>query len=228
MFRRSSLPVLALTALLALTACGANSASAPTWAPSRAPQAQGTLGAGFWDPSNPPLPESTLTPEPGSWDDIRPATGYRVALVVDGVRSNSSPQTKVLRAAVESWAQEVGAVVTEHVASRPQQYVGRIQDAIDAHADLVVSVGNGLADPIAMVSAPNLETSFLLLGSQIAEPTTNVTSADWIGGMYRGEGLGLPKEYDPATFTPERAGRALRAGVASVLSGLTGIVVQVD
>ncbi len=32
--------------------------------------------------------------------------------------------------------------------------------------------------------------------------------------------------YDPASFTPERAGEALRAGVAAVLHGLTGIVVR--
>jgi hypothetical protein len=31
--------------------------------------------------------------------------------------------------------------------------------------------------------------------------------------------------YDPASFTPERAGRAVRAGVAAVLNGLNGIAI---
>jgi hypothetical protein len=46
--------------------------------------------------------------------------------------------------------------------------------------------------------------------------------------MFRGEGLGLPSAYDPGSFTPERADRAVRAGVAAVLNGLTGIVVWLD
>ena len=34
--------------------------------------------------------------------------------------------------------------------------------------------------------------------------------------------------YDPATFTHERATRAVRAGVAAVLNGITGIVIRLD
>lgn len=225
---RSALSALALGSVLCLTACGSDGSSAPTWTPSRAPQAQGTLGPGFWDPSAPPTPEGTITPAAGSWDDVHPSAGYRVALLVDGVRSSDAPQTAVLRTAVTSWARENGVDLTVWVAKRPDAYVATIQQGIDTQADLVISVGNGLVDPLAMVSAPNAETSFLIVGSQIAEPTDNVTAADWVGAMYRGEGLGLPSAYDPASFTAERAGRAVRAGVAAVLSGLTGIVVEVS
>lgn len=227
MIRRSALATLALGALLSLSACGHDSAAAPSWEPSRAPQAQGRLGHGFWDPADPPVPEGTITPAAGSWDDVRPKPGYRVALLVDGVTSRSSLQTEVLRAAVEAWGASVEAKVTDFVATRPHDYVATIQKALDAKPDLVISVGNGMTDPVAMVSAPNLETPFLIVGAQVAEPTANVTAADWIGAMYRGEGLGLPAQYDPKTFTPERAGRAVRAGVAAVLTGLTGIVVEV-
>jgi hypothetical protein len=38
----------------------------------------------------------------------------------------------------------------------------------------------------------------------------------------------MSSTYDPATFTPERAARAVRAGVAAVLNGLTGIVIWID
>jgi len=56
--------------------------------------------------------------------------------------------------------------------------------------------------------------------------THNVTAADWTGASFRGEGLGLPDAYGPASFTPERAGRAVRAGVAAVLNGITGVVIH--
>ena len=55
-----------------------------------------------------------------------------------------------------------------------------------------------------------------------------MTAADWPGASFRGEGLGMPDSYDPATFTGERAGRAVRAGVAAVLHGLTGIVIRLQ
>ncbi|GHJ37198.1 hypothetical protein [Streptomyces sp. TS71-3] len=45
------------------------------------------------------------------------------------------------------------------------------------------------------------------------------SAAGWTGASFRGEGLGMSATYDPATFTPERAGRAVRAGVAAVLGG---------
>jgi hypothetical protein len=62
----------------------------------------------------------------------------------------------------------------------------------------------------------------------VAEPTHNVTAADWTGASFRGEGLGMPDAYDPATFTHERATRAVRAGVAAVLNRITGIVIRLD
>jgi uncharacterized membrane protein len=38
----------------------------------------------------------------------------------------------------------------------------------------------------------------------------------------------MSSTYNPATFTPDRAARAVRAGVASVLNNLTGIVLWID
>ena len=78
------------------------------------------------------------------------------------------------------------------------------------------------------MTANHLDQQFLVVGAELAEPTANVTAADWIGASFRGEGLGMPSSYDPASFTSARAGRALRAGVAAVLNGLTGIVIQVS
>jgi hypothetical protein len=38
----------------------------------------------------------------------------------------------------------------------------------------------------------------------------------------------MATSFDPATFTPERVSRAIRAGVAAVLHGQTGIVIRVS
>jgi hypothetical protein len=54
----------------------------------------------------------------------------------------------------------------------------------------------------------------------------NVTAAIWRGASSRGgEVQDTASSFDPDAFTPEHAGAAIRAGVASVLSDLTGIVI---
>ena len=107
------------------------------------------------------------------------------------------------------------------------QLVSRISQAIDLAPDLIISAGNDLVDPLALVTPNHLDQQFLVVGGELAEPTANVTAADWTGASFRDEGLGMSSAYDPASFTPERASAAVRAGVASVLNGLTGIVIWV-
>ena len=94
--------------------------------------------------------------------------------------------------------------------------------------DLIVSTGNDLVDPLALVTANHLTQPFLVIGAELAEPTQNVTAVDWSGASFRGEGLGMSSTYDPASFTGERCGAAIRAGVAAVLNDLTGIVIWLD
>ncbi|WP_030436336.1 hypothetical protein [Actinoplanes subtropicus] len=74
----------------------------------------------------------------------------------------------------------------------------------------------------------HLGQQFLVVGAEVAEPTANLTAADWSGASFRGEGLGASSTYDPGTFTAERCGAAIRAGVAAVLHNLTGIVLWLD
>ncbi|MGX7677276.1 hypothetical protein ACSMXN_00095 [Jatrophihabitans sp. DSM 45814] len=188
----------------------------------------GKVGQGFWDPKTPPKPEGTIAPSPGSWDDVGPKPSYQVTLLVDGVPAPSAPQTAVLAKAVEDWAASVQAKLTVITPTTADSYTKDIQQAIAGKPNVVISVGDGLVDPLAFLTATNLETEFLVIGAEIAEPTQNVTAADWVGASFRGEGLGLPETYNPKSFTPDRAARAVRAGVAAVLSNLTGIVVNVS
>ena len=204
--------------LLLVTGCG----SADDWSePHAAPSAVGTLGAGFVDPAAPPPPEGTITPTPGSWDGVGPSKDYRVVLLTAG----KDAQTKVLVSAIRSWAVDEQVSLKTVTASKPSQYVPSISKAIAMKPDLIVSAGNDLIDPLAMVTPNHLDQQFLVVGAELAEPTENVTAADWAGASFRGEGLGMSSTYDPASFTPARASAAVRAGVAAVLSGRTGIVV---
>jgi hypothetical protein len=219
--------LIALVASAAIV-CACSTAAkgpSPTVGLTPAPQALGTLGPGFYDPKAPPSPEGTITPSPGSWDAVHPKPGYTAALLIDGVPSGTSAQTAVLRDAVTSWASAEKVHLTQIIATTADDYVADIQQAIAGKPDLVISVGDGFVDPLALVTASNLLTQFLVVGAETAEPTGNVTAADWAGGSFRGEGLGQSSTYDPTSFTPERAGRAIRAGVAAVLNGLTGIVI---
>jgi hypothetical protein len=219
---RTHIRALAALAALAVLAAGCGSAPSDDWSrPRPAPSAVGSLGPGFVDPSAPPTPEGTVTPRPGSWDGVHPPRDYRVVLLSAG---DDAP-TRALVAAVKSWA------VAEHLDLRTVTAAGEadlvpaITRALDLHPDLVVSAGDTLVDPLAVVTANHLAQQFLVVGAELAEPTHNVTAADWSGASYRGEGLGASSNYDAASFTPQRCDAAIRVGAAAVLTGLTGIVV---
>ncbi len=218
--RLAATVVLALA--VALTGCGAND---DDWAAPRvAPTPIGALGNGFVDPKVPPTPEATVSPKPGSWDAVHPPEGYRVVLLTAG----DDAQTKTLTDAVDAWAQAEKVSLKTVRDNDPANHVDAMNQALDLKADLIVVAGNSLIEALALFTANHLTQQFLVVGAEVAEPTHNVTAADWTGASFRGEGLGMSSNYDPATFTPERAGAALRAGVASVLHGLTGIVVWID
>ncbi|MFJ9583942.1 type 1 periplasmic-binding domain-containing protein [Streptomyces acidicola] len=215
------LPVAAVATAILVSGCG----SGDDWSqPHPKPTAIGSVGPGFSDPTAPPAPEGTITPHPGSWDGLHPSKGYRVVLLTAG----KDAQTRTLAKAVTKWAEEEQVSLKTIMATKPTDYIPSISEAIDLSPDLVISAGNDLVDPLALVTASHLDQQFLVVGAELAEPTENVTAADWTGASFRGEGLGMSSSYDPATFTPERAARAVRAGVAAVLNGLTGIVVWLD
>jgi hypothetical protein len=208
--------------ITAVLVCGCGS---DDWSePHAKPTAVGTLGPGFIDPKAPPAPEATITPRPGSWNAVHPSKGYRVVLLTAG----EDAPTKALVDAVRSWADEEDVSLKTVTATHPADYVPRIRRAIDMAPDLIICAGNQLVDPLALVTASHLDRQFLVVGAELAEPTANVTAADWTGASFRGEGLGMPDAYDPDSFTRERTGRAVRAGVAAVLNGITGIVIRLS
>lgn len=187
--------------------------------PHASPTANGDLGSGFW-PSASPAPEATITPSPGSWDSVHPESGYRVFLLSSGA---DAPTTAVVDA-VTAWAQQEDVDLRTAVVG--DDIVSAVTEAMSVHPDLIISAGNHLIDSLAVITANHLEQQFLVVGAELAEPTLNVTSVDWEGASYRGEGLTTSSGYDAASFTPERCASAVRAGTAAVLHGRTGIVIQ--
>ncbi|WP_248959704.1 hypothetical protein [Sphaerisporangium perillae] len=223
--RSRLLPASALAAAVATAVLVSGCSSGDDWSgPHAKPTAVGTLGPGFFNPAAPPAPEATITPRPRSWGGVGPSKGYRVVLLTAG----EDPQTRTLVSAVTEWAEEEHVSLKTVTATAPDQFIQRISTAIDLAPDLIISAGNDLVDPLTLVTPNHLDQQFLVVGAELAEPTENVTAADWTGASFRGEGLGMSSRYEPATFTPERAARAVRAGVAAVLNGLTGIVIWLD
>jgi hypothetical protein len=233
-----------LAAFASLSACGGQSTATPAPVGGTTPSAalsyadktvgadgaaiepvagSGSLGPGFVTPSAPPPPGGTMTPSAGSWSSAHAPDGYRVVLL----SSDEDAQTKVLSKVVRTWATKNGIALTRVSAKDPATQLASIDEAIDLKSDLVISVGQSLADPLAVVTASWLDQDFLLLGSELAEPTYNVTAAIWQDGSYRGGASESAATYDPKLFTPARITRALSAGIAAVVSGYDGYVVKV-
>jgi hypothetical protein len=212
--------VMAVLAALIISGCGTDDWSEPH----PRPVAVGTLGDGFIDRAHPPAPEATITPRPGSWAGVHPSKDYRVVLLSSG----TDAPTRTLVKAVREWADAEDVSLKTVTAERPSQYIPSIVEAMNLRPDLIISAGNALIDPLTVVSASHLDRQFLVLGAELAEPTANVTAAIWNGASFRGEGLQSRTGYDPSSFTAERAAEAVRAGVAAVLNGITGIVVHLD
>ncbi|MEU7695492.1 hypothetical protein OHB01_07110 [Microbispora hainanensis] len=222
--RSRLLPACTLAAAVATAVLAGGCGSGDDWSrPHAKPTPVGTPGPGFF-PSASPAPEATITPRPGSWNGVHPPEGYRVVLLTAG----EDRQTTTLANAVKAWADEEGVSLRTLTATRPDRYIATITEAIGMKPDLIVSAGDALIDPLALVTANHLGQQFLVVGAELAEPTENVTAADWAGASFRGEGLGMSSTYDAASFTPERAARAIRAGAAAVLNGMTGIVIWLD
>lgn len=182
----------------------------------------GSLAAGFTDPAAPPSPEATITPEPGSWADVHAPEGYRVVLLI----ASYDTATQALVSGVAAWAEAEHVSLKRVEIESPDAAVDGIVEAMDLGPDLIVAPGPALVDALALVTANHLDREFLVLGAQLPEPTANVTSAIWPGAESRGSEIADPAGIDLDASTSARADAAVRAGVASVLHDVTGIVIR--
>lgn len=219
--RRTTAVLAAFGVALTLAACGASPDAAPYGDDAASPPPLTGFAARFVGSEHQPAPEATVRPTPGSWDGVVVPAGYTMVLIARG----DDATTATLTAAVEHYAAAHGADLTVLPARSDDEVEQRIDEAVAAAPDLVVGVGDGVVDVFALITAQYLDTDFLLVGSQLPEPTHNVTAVTWPGAEFRGTGLGNDGA-DPGAVTPERAREALSAGTASVLHDLTGIVIE--
>ncbi len=226
------LAAVATTAWLVLTSRGGD---AEAVSGDLGSQTAGSLAPGFNAPDvDTYYSGQVVEPDPETWTDVRPPAGYRVLVLADG-RDESTPrdpQVKILVDAAHRWAREEDRVdLTVRYLDDPHTYIDEIDRAAMAgSADIIVTAGNGLVDPVAVVSANYAgedPQQFLVLGAEVAEPTSNIAATDWQGSAYLGEGVPEADYYHPAAVTAPRAYAALRAGAAAVLSGYTSLIVRI-
>jgi hypothetical protein len=239
--RRRTVLFVAVTALAVVTVATAWGVLQPRDgqpqgpAAAAAPLADGSLAPGFHAPDLDTYYSGQLIePDPETWTDVRPSSEYRVLVLADGQDASTArdPQAAILVGAVERWAREEDNVeLAVEYLSDPHAFIDEIDRAANSgDADLIVTAGNALVDPVAVVSANYAgedPQQFLVLGAEVAEPTHNIAASDWEGSAYLGEGVTESDYYDPAAVTEPRAYAALRAGVAAVLSGYTGVIVRI-
>ena len=199
------------------------------------PLAEGRLEPGFHAPGlETYYSGQVVRPDPETWTDVRPSSEYGVLVLADGRNEDTprDPQVAILVDAAQRWAREDDRVeLTIRYLTDPYTYIDEVdRAAMSEEADLIVTAGNRLVDPVAVVSANYAgedPQQFLVLGAEVAEPTHNIAASDWQGSAYLGEGVVESDYYDPHAVTAPRAYAALRAGVAAVLSGYSGVIVRI-
>lgn len=206
---------------LTIAGCAASFAG-PVAATSEPPAAGAALGSAaaasdlaFLGGVATPAPESTIRPEPGSWQGVRVPAGYRVELV--------AAQADDATDAVRAWLQGAGAKVDVRYGVEPGD--GPTLAAVASDPDLVVGIGASVVDDWSMLTAQFLDQPFLVLGAQLAEPTENVTAVVWDGASFRGSGISPDDAERPGAAAAPQASAAIAAGMKAVLSGRTGLVV---
>ncbi|NLP84191.1 hypothetical protein HF576_10035 [Microbacterium sp. CFH 90308] len=191
--------------------------SAAERTPSPVPPSSATGSAGLSHPAPGRTVEAVV---PGHTGDVR---GVRVAVVVpdDGATS------RALQEALHGFAEVNGLVVEEFAATGDAASIdAAFTRALAVEPHIVVGLGAGVVDVFAYNSSQWLDQDFLLLGAQVAEPTSNVAAVVWEGATSRGSGAPADGELDHAAVTTARAADAVSVGLATVMSGESGIVLH--
>ncbi|GGD68242.1 hypothetical protein [Microbacterium murale] len=179
-------------------------------------------GCAVGEPNADTTPSSaeTLDPQlvPGSTLDASAVTdaaadGLRLAVVAP---AEIGEQEQAALDEIDAFAGRSGGSVVVHPS---------VDEALADDADVVVGIGPSMVGAIDLASAANLERSFLVLGSQLAEPTGNVIAVVWPGADERAV---FANEELPFLAADTYAGRAIETGLGAFASGLDGQVIALD
>ena len=149
------------------------------------------------------------------------------ALAPDGLTlavvaaTSAGEEAQIALAAVREFATGHDGTVLVFDQSPPDA----VDQALRAEADVIVGIGPAVVGAIDLASAANLDTSFLVLGTQLAEPTENVVAVVWPGADERAVFADEELDFSGAeTFAAE----AIETGLAAFASGLAGHVIALD
>lgn len=161
---------------------------------------------------------------PGSTLDASAVTADApdgLSLAVVGA-PDAGEQELLVGAAVDAFARGHDAVVTVHADEAASDAVAA---ALALEPDVIVGIGPAVVGAIDRASASHLETSFLVLGTQLAEPTGNVVAVVWPGADERAVFADEELAFGGADVY---ADDAVEVGLAAFASGLDGHVILLD
>lgn len=208
---KSSASAIALLLVVVLAGCAPVAGSSPSSSPTSSPSATAEAS-------------TPVDLVPGSTLDRSAVTAAVPAGETISVVAASDPgeEERAALAAVNEAAARHGATVHVHADADP---VAAVDAALADHADVVVGIGPAVVGAVDRASAANLDVSFLVLGTQLAEPTGNVIAVTWPGAEER-----AVFADDPAPFAGAAvyAGEAWEVGLAAFASGLDGHVIALD
>lgn len=214
--RASAVVLVAFVALVA-SGCatdvdaGAGSSVARTSAPPADPTAGSDASVGPGDVPGSTLDVSAVT--------APPPEGLELAVVVS---ADIGEQEQRAADAVQAYADEHESSVTLHADESTQDAVAA---ALAERADVIIGIGPGVVGAIDRASASNLDVSFLILGTQLAEPTANVIAVTWPGADERAVFADEELEFSGADGF---AAEAVSTGLAAFWSDLDGHVIALD
>lgn len=206
---KSSASALALLLIVVLAGCAPVAKAAPSPTPSSSASVDASTPTEL-------VPGSTL--DRSAVTAPVPA-GEAISIVTSVVPGE---EERLALAAVQDAAARHATTVQVHADADP---VAAVTAALADDPDAVVAIGPALVGAVDRASAANLDASFLVLGTQLAEPTGNVIAVTWPGAEER-----AVFADDPAAFAGAAtyAGEAFEVGLAAVASGLGGHVIALD
>jgi DNA-binding LacI/PurR family transcriptional regulator len=166
-------------------------------------------------------------PLPGADSPALPSGLSLVVVAVAGTGADSAAAMAGGLAAVQSSADAHGASVSVLTGDQSSDVDGLYRQALAAAPDAIVVLGPESDDALDRAAASSLAQQFVVLGGQLPEPTTNVTSVVWNGADAQAAEIAAPggeEAAPPVADLAARAPLALEVGLRAILADRTGVV----
>lgn len=223
-----------LVLVLLLGECSAEPESAGSNSPGqRSIQANSTDGSANRSPASITEPQdsadnsesaATSTPQaaqysPGSVITSDLPSDANVSGWSIGVVAQNGSQADAVVQALQTFARSHNSTVTIMGAQ------SSIDDTESGIFNVIVGVGPEVAGEFDLASAARLDQDYLMLGTQLAEPTNNVTAVVWPGAQDR---VVFADQLPTFTNAARYAEQAVETGIAAVSIGATGFVYSLE